>query len=69
LSLTDHSRTRSARRLHFGRHNHVRFYGRDFRDRIRRAGFVLSEFAASGEDCVRYSMLRGERVFFATKPA
>jgi hypothetical protein len=62
-------RTPDDRRLHFNRHNHVRFYGRDFRDRIRRAGFALSEFAASGEDCVRYSLLRGERVFFATKPA
>lgn len=57
------------RQLHFDRHNHVRFYGRDFRDRIRHAGFTLTEFTGSGEDCVRYGLVRGERVFFATKPA
>jgi SAM-dependent methyltransferase len=62
-------RSPTDRHLHFDRYNHVRFYGRDFRDRIRRVGFTLAEFAASGEDCVRYGLLRGERVFFATKPA
>ncbi len=29
------------RKLHFGEHDHVRYYGRDFRDRIASAGFVL----------------------------
>jgi SAM-dependent methyltransferase len=58
----------AARLAHFGRHNHVRWYGRDFRDRIRRAGFALTEFTASGEDCVRYGLVPGERIFFAAKP-
>jgi len=56
------------RHFHFGQYNHIRYYGRDFRDRICRAGFMLTEFVASGGDCVRYSLVRGERVFFAMKP-
>jgi SAM-dependent methyltransferase len=57
------------RELHFGQWDHVRYYGRDFRDRIRAAGFGLREFAAAGEDVVRFGLLRGERVFFARKGA
>jgi len=55
------------RELHYGQWDHVRFYGRDFRDRIRAAGFELSEFAATGEDVVRFGLLRGECVFFGRK--
>jgi SAM-dependent methyltransferase len=58
----------AARAAHFGQWDHVRFYGRDFRDRMRAAGFELSEFVADGEAVVRYSLLRGERVFIGRKP-
>jgi SAM-dependent methyltransferase len=57
------------REVHYGQWDHVRFYGRDFRDRIRAAGFDLSEFTATGEEVVRFGLLRGERVFFARKGA
>jgi SAM-dependent methyltransferase len=56
-----------ARDLHFGQWDHVRYYGRDFRDRLKEAGFVVSEYTASGPDTVRFGLLRGERAFFARK--
>jgi SAM-dependent methyltransferase len=55
------------RLLHFGQSDHVRYYGRDFRDRVKGAGFTLDEFAATGEDCVTYSLGQGETLFIATK--
>lgn len=54
------------RHLHFGQRNHVRHYGSDFRDRIRSVGFSLAEMKATGEECVRYSIVPGETVFVAT---
>lgn len=57
----------SARDLHFGQSDHVRYYGRDVRDRIREAGFSLAEFTASGDDCAQFGLHRGETVFVATK--
>jgi predicted SAM-dependent methyltransferase len=59
--------SRADRHAHFGQYDHVRYYGRDFRDRVRRSGFSLSEFTSTGDQCVRYGLLRGERVFFGSK--
>jgi SAM-dependent methyltransferase len=55
------------RTLHFGQRDHVRYYGSDFRDRVRAAGFSLDEFTAQGRDCVQYGLARGEKLFLATK--
>jgi SAM-dependent methyltransferase len=55
------------RRIEFGQADHVRYYGRDLRDRIRAAGFDLSEFVADPSDCRRYGLVRGERVFVGTR--
>jgi predicted SAM-dependent methyltransferase len=55
------------RALHFGQWDHVRVYGRDFRDRVRDAGFHLTEWSASGEECVRHGLRAGEAVFVGTK--
>jgi SAM-dependent methyltransferase len=52
-----------ARRLHYGQHDHVRFYGQDFRERIRAAGFTLDEFTAEGTAVVEHGLVRGEKVF------
>jgi SAM-dependent methyltransferase len=57
--------TATDRELHFGQSDHVRYYGRDFRDRLRAAGFGLSEFTADGSLSSRYGLLRGEKVFVA----
>jgi SAM-dependent methyltransferase len=55
------------RTLHFGQHDHVRYYGADIRTRIAGAGFALQEFTAEGPDIVRYALLPGEKVFIAAK--
>lgn len=55
------------RRLHFGLHDHLRYYGRDFRDRLTGAGFQVAEFIVPHHQVVRYSIHRGERVFIATR--
>ncbi len=61
--------TPRERELHFGQFDHVRFYGADFRERVRAAGYDLSEYTAHGAECVRYALLRGEKVFLCGKPS
>jgi len=60
-------RSPATRDLHFGQHDHVRFYGQDFRARLGAAGFRVDEFTATGPLCVKYGLLRGEKVFVCTK--
>ena len=55
------------RTLHFGRYNHLRFYGADFRSRLAEYGFDLDEFTATGPDSVTYGLDRGEKVFLGRK--
>jgi SAM-dependent methyltransferase len=57
----------SERVVHFGKNDHVRMYGRDFRERLRRAGFRVDEFTGTPAQCVRYGLLPGETVFFAVR--
>lgn len=59
----------SDRLLHFGQEDHVRFYGRDFRERILMAGLTLTEFTAVEPDVARYGLMRGEKVFICRKSA
>jgi SAM-dependent methyltransferase len=60
--------TESQRRLHYGDPTHLRFYGRDVRDRIRAAGFELHEFVAVEPDVSAHALHRGERIFIGLKP-
>jgi hypothetical protein len=55
------------RKLHFGGGTHVRSYGRDFRDRVKSAHFQLHEYCADDYSPIRFGLVRGERVFVATK--
>jgi SAM-dependent methyltransferase len=55
------------RERHFGQFDHVRYYGADLRDRIRAAGFSLSEVTAQTNDVLRYGLIRGETVFVARR--
>ncbi|HEX7006689.1 MAG TPA: methyltransferase domain-containing protein [Alphaproteobacteria bacterium] len=58
----------NERALHFGQRDHLRFYGRDFRDRLRAAGFAkLQEVTAEGRDVVDHSLRRGEKLFVCMK--
>ncbi|MEL6587330.1 MAG: methyltransferase domain-containing protein [Pseudomonadota bacterium] len=56
------------RALHFGQADHVRYYGRDLRDRIRAAGFDLAEFTAQEPEVHTHGLIRGETVFLARRP-
>jgi hypothetical protein len=57
----------SDRDLHFGQYDHVRFYGRDFTQRLEAAGFEVVAWTATPLECVTYGLQRGEKVFVATK--
>jgi len=56
------------RQLHFGERNHFRYYGRDIKERIVRAGFSVEEHVAWGDESVRHGLIRGDRVYVA-RPA
>ena len=58
-----------ARAIRYGDPDHRRLYGRDIRERIRAAGFALSEFAAVEPDVSTHALHRGERLFLAERPA
>jgi SAM-dependent methyltransferase len=60
--------TAAERTVHFGQADHQRMYGRDFRDRVRAAGFDLTEFTAVEPDVLTYGLQRGETLFIAARP-
>jgi SAM-dependent methyltransferase len=62
-------KTEEELRLHYGDPTHLRFYGRDVRDRIRAAGFELHEYVAVEPDVSTHALHRGERIFVGQKPA
>ena len=56
------------RTIHFGQRDHVRCYGRDFRERIKSGGLKLAyEITAEGQNVINFGLLRGEKVFVFTK--
>ena len=56
------------RELHFDQRDHIRYYGRDFRERLKDAGFdSVEEITASGEYVVKYGLIRGEKFFICSK--
>ncbi|MEL7114750.1 MAG: methyltransferase domain-containing protein [Pseudomonadota bacterium] len=62
-----HVTTDADRVLHFGQKDHVRYFGRDLRDRIKAAGFEVSEYTAVEPDVLTYGLSRGETIFIAQK--
>lgn len=66
---TDDLKTSADRISHFGQKDHVRYYGGDLRDRIHAAGFTVTEFTAQEPDVHTYGLLRGEKIFIATRPS
>lgn len=60
--------TPEARALHYGDADHLRWYGRDVRDRFARPGFAVSEFTALEPEAARHALHRGEKVFIGLKP-
>jgi hypothetical protein len=55
------------RYLHFGQADHLRYYGRDIRQRLEAVGYAVDKITCSGQDAVGYSLLRGERIFVCKK--
>ncbi len=55
----------------FGQHDHVRWYGRDYKDRLASAGFDVTEddyvSTFSKEDQYRYGFLNEEKIYFCKK--
>ena len=59
----------AARWAHFSAHDHLRYYGMDFADRLAAVGFAVETFRVSPEDEVKYALLRDEWIYVARKPA
>lgn len=57
----------SDREMHFGQHDHVRYYGRDFAKRLNSFGFQVEAHTATPQETVSYGLVRGERVFICRK--
>lgn len=68
-TFEDRSRQNTVedRILYFNQHDHVRFFGRDFRHRLERAGFVVDEYTAVEPQVAQYGLIRGEKVFLCRK--
>jgi SAM-dependent methyltransferase len=60
--------TKAERWAHFSAHDHKRYYGLDFADRLEAAGFEVEIFRRSPEEEVRYALLRDEWLYIARKP-
>jgi SAM-dependent methyltransferase len=56
----------AGRDLHFNQKDHLRLYGRDFRDRLDRAGFDFTTYVAKEPEVSRYGLERGETIFICT---
>lgn len=59
---------RAARRLHYGRGDHLRRYGSDLLQRLKAPGFAVEIASASGGDTVRYGLTPGEVVLKCIRP-
>jgi SAM-dependent methyltransferase len=59
--------TPAERWAHFSAHDHVRYYGLDFADRLAAAGFTVETFRMSPEAEVSYGLLRTEWIYIARK--
>ena len=61
--------TPELRRIRYGDADHLRWYGRDVRDRFAAPGFIVTEYTALEPEASRYALHRGEKVFVGTKGA
>ncbi|MEM7210667.1 MAG: methyltransferase domain-containing protein [Pseudomonadota bacterium] len=59
--------TPEARKRYFGDADHLRWYGRDVRDRFAAPGFEVSEFTALEPDAATHALHRGEKIFIGRK--
>lgn len=71
-TLEDPSITDPQERLRlYGQFDHVRLYGRDYKERLARVGFKVEEFVFADQygpvDVFRYGLMRGELMQAGTK--
>ena len=59
---------KAERRAHFSAHDHLRYYGVDFADRLGQIGFEVETFRMPQDQEVRYGLLRDEWIYIARKP-
>ena len=59
--------SKAERWAHFSAHDHLRYYGLDFADRLTEAGFAVETFRMTPEEEVRYGLLRDEWLYVARK--
>lgn len=61
----------SEREKHFGQNDHVRWYGNDYPDRLRNAGFVVKEedykSSLSREEILKYGLAASGKVYYCEK--
>ncbi len=60
---------KAERWAHFSAHDHLRYYGLDFAERLTGVGFVVETFRMTPEQEVQYGLLRDEWLYVARKPA
>lgn len=67
-SITD----RKEREKHFGQYDHVRLYGQDYPERLRKAGFIVEENnmvkKISEEELERFRFDKNEIIYVCSKP-
>lgn len=59
--------TAEARKRYYGDPTHLRWYGRDVRDRFAAPGFQVTEFTASEPSATAHALHRGEKIFIGRK--
>lgn len=59
--------TPELRKLYYGDPTHLRWYGRDLRDRFAEPGFTVAEFTALEPDATKHALHRGEKIFIGRK--
>jgi len=54
---------------HYDDASHVRYYGRDFADRVKEAGFEVTEWRLPPEEEPRYGLFKQDIIYLCRKPA
>lgn len=63
------AKTNSDKLVHFGQHDHLRYYGSDFPSRITQNCDLklLKTFSLSKKDEIKYGLMRGEKIYLFQK--
>lgn len=59
----------AERELLYGQDDHIRYYGADFRDRVKASGLELAECTAGPRETPLFGLAHGEKIFRATRTA